>query len=116
MKVIYNPRCTKCRILNKAFEAHEVTWERVLYLEGNLDQALVEEIFDSYAGNWQELIRTKEKTFKALDVNIKELTREAAITLVTKNPVFLQRPIVLQDGKAIIARDDETVKKLSEKG
>jgi len=42
MKVIFNPRCTKCRILSKELDAHEVAWERVLYLEGALDRALVE--------------------------------------------------------------------------
>ena len=84
----------------------------MLYLEEGLDQALIEEIFDNYKGEWQQLIRSKEKTFKELGVKLKELSRNKAMKLVQKHPVLLQRPIVLHNGEAIIARDDETVRKL----
>ena len=112
MKVIFNPRCTKCRILNKALEDKQVTWERVLYLEGALDRALVKEIFESFKGEWQQLIRSKEKLFKEQGLKLKDLSRAEAMKLVLKHPVLLQRPIVLHNGEAIIARDDETVSKL----
>lgn len=109
MQVIFNPRCTKCRILSKELDAHEVAWERVLYLEGALDRKLVEQVFESYAANWHNLIRTKEKDFKALAVKLKEISKEEAVELVLKNPVILQRPIVLKDGIARIARDDDAI-------
>ncbi len=109
MRVIFTPRCSKCRDLRKVFDENEVDWERVLYLDEGLDRALVAQIFDSYDGNWHDLVRTKEKAFKEAGKKLKDLTREEAITMIVENPVLIQRPIVLKDGKAFIARDDETV-------
>lgn len=114
MKVLFNPRCSKCRILGKELDAKEIAWESVLYLEGTLDRALVEQIFETYAGNWHDLIRTKEKSFKALGIKITALSQEEAIELVLENPVFIQRPIVFKDGKAMIARDDDAVREVLE--
>ena len=112
MKVLFNPRCTKCRILRKELDAHEVVWEGVLYLEGALDQGLLKQIFETYDGNWHDLIRTKEKTFKALGVKIKDLSKSEAMKLVQAHPALIQRPIVLKEGKAMIARDDDAVKEI----
>ncbi len=109
MRVLFNPRCSKCRILRKALDEHEVAWESVLYLEGGLDKELVEQIFEHYEGNWHHLIRTTEKVFKAMGIKLQTLSKEEGKALVLDNPILLQRPIVLRDGKAFIARDDEAI-------
>ncbi len=109
MRVLFNPRCTKCRILRKAFDENDVAWERVLYLEEGLERNLVAQIFDSYAGNWHDLVRTGEKVFKEAGKKLKDITRDEAIAMIVANPVLIQRPIVLKDGESIIARDDDSI-------
>lgn len=51
-----------------------------------------------------QLIRTKEKiwieTYKG-----KTLTNDEIIQTMVDNPILIERPIVIKDGKAIIGRD-----------
>ena len=110
MRVLFNPRCTKCRVLRKAFNEREVDWEQILYLQDGLDRALVEQIFEGYAGDWRDLIRTKETVFREAGVKIRDLEKEQAMQMVLEHPVLMQRPIVLKDREVIIARDDESIK------
>ena len=109
MKVIYTPRCSKCRTLKKAFDENQVAWEKVLYLEGVLTREMIDEIFEAYKGDWRDLIRKKEAAFRENGVPLKELTQDQARQLVEEHPVILQRPIVLKAGEAYIARDDDTI-------
>ena len=41
MQVLFNPRCSKCRTLKKAFDENEVDWQKVLYLEGALTREMI---------------------------------------------------------------------------
>ncbi|MCY1558625.1 putative protein YfgD [compost metagenome] len=55
-----------------------------------------------------QLVRTKEKiwieNFKG-----KTLSNDEIITAMVENPILIERPIVVKDGKAIIGRDPELV-------
>jgi arsenate reductase len=55
-----------------------------------------------------ELIRQKEKIwieqFKGQD-----LTNEALLKIMVANPILIERPILVSDGKAIIARDETKI-------
>ena len=54
------------------------------------------------------MVRTKEKiwieNFKG-----KELNNEQIIQAMADNPILIERPIVIKDGKAIIGRDLDLV-------
>lgn len=109
MKIIFKPTCTKCRILKKELESHDVAWENINYAEDGLEREVVEFVFNHYAGNWHDLVRTKEKVFKSLNVKLKAMSKEEAVDLIVAHPILIQRPIVLKDGKVIIARDDDAL-------
>ncbi|MDQ8012677.1 MAG: ArsC/Spx/MgsR family protein, partial [Flavobacterium nitrogenifigens] len=55
-----------------------------------------------------QLVRTKEKiwieNFKG-----KTLSNDEIVTAMAENPILIERPIVVKDGKAIIGRDPELV-------
>ena len=109
MQVIYNPRCRKCQIFKRALDDAAMDWEEIAYLKTLLDRDKIEQIFDAYAGNWHDLIRTKERLFVQQKKSIKDLSREEAILMVYEHPILLQRPIALKDGVAFIVRDDAAV-------
>ena len=114
MHVLFNPRCSKCRMLQRAFDTNDVEWEQKRYLEEQLEPAEIDEIFAAYDGDWKDLLRTKEPAFRENGISIKEMTVEEAKGLIALHPVVLQRPIVLKDGRAYIARDDKTLSWLLE--
>ncbi|OMP74458.1 ArsC/Spx/MgsR family protein, partial [[Flexibacter] sp. ATCC 35208] len=55
-----------------------------------------------------ELVRIKEKIWIE-NYKGKELTNEHIIQAMIDNPILIERPIVIKDGKAIIGRDLDRV-------
>ena len=57
----------------------------------------------------RDLIRKNEPEFKTLHLANPNLTREQLIEAMVKHPKLIQRPIVVKNNKAIIARPAETI-------
>ena len=55
-----------------------------------------------------ELVRTKEELYTQ-KFSHRKLTNAQWIKALIKNPILIERPIVVKDGKAIIARPPEKV-------
>ena len=59
-----------------------------------------------------DLVR-KDKNFAALGLDASHyVTSEAVIALLLQHPVLLQRPIIIRDQKAVLARPSEKVLEL----
>ncbi len=57
----------------------------------------------------------KDKKFKELGLDeAKYVTREAVVELLLQHPVLMQRPIVIKEERAVIARPSEKVVELLE--
>ena len=110
MQVIYNPKCSKCKGLEKALDSNDVTWEKILYLNG-LTTEQVQAIFEEYEGDWRDLVRQKESIFQDKGVNPKEMSENEMMAFLAKHPIAIQRPLVLKNKTVIIARDDIGVQK-----
>lgn len=59
----------------------------------------------------QDVIRTKEPAYKQY-VADKDLSDDELLRLMAAHPELIQRPIVVHDGKAVLARPVENLKKL----
>ena len=59
-----------------------------------------------------EVIRTKEKVYKDLDIKNKNYSEGELIDLMVKYPDLVQRPIIEMGDKAILARPPEKIKEL----
>lgn len=58
-----------------------------------------------------DVIRTKEPAYKQY-VADKDLSDDELLRLMAAHPELIQRPIVVRDGKAVLARPVENLKKL----
>ena len=59
-----------------------------------------------------ELVR-KDKKFKELGLNADDyVTREAVVEVLLRHPELMQRPVIIKDQKAVIARPSEKVLEL----
>ena len=59
-----------------------------------------------------ELVR-KDKKFKELGLNADDyVTREAVVEILLQHPELMQRPVIIKDQKAVIARPSEKVLEL----
>jgi arsenate reductase len=57
----------------------------------------------------RELMRKNEAEYKANSIDDKTLDRQTLINAMIQNPILIERPIVIANGKAVIGRPPENV-------
>ena len=105
----HNPRCSKSRatleILNEKGESPEI----INYLETPPDRETIETVLSLLDLEPRELMRSGEAVYKALGLADESLIRDELITAMLENPILIERPIVVKNGKAAIGRPPEAV-------
>lgn len=104
----HNPRCGKSRDSFKLLEEKGIDAEVVKYLDTPPTVEALKEVLGMLDMEPRELMRTKEKIYKELDLK-NETNNEKLIDAMVKNPKLIERPIVIKDGKAVIGRPIEKV-------
>ena len=109
LTIYHNPRCSKSRQTLELIRGKGVEPEIVLYLE---DVPAAEDIQDALRMldlKPMDLIRKNEAEFKEHFAGADELTDEQLIDLMRLYPKVIERPIVVNKGRAIIGRPPENV-------
>ena len=112
LKIYHNPRCSKSRQTLQLLKDNNLEPEVVKYLETPPSAGELEEILDLLGLEPRELMRRKEKEYKALGLDDPNLSREALIQAMVEHPRLIERPIVIKDGRAVIGRPPEKVLEL----
>jgi len=107
--IYHNPRCSKSRQTLALLEERGIAPAVVRYLETPPDAAEIRRIVELLGlDSARSLMRTGEARYKEL--GLKDETDEAAlIRAMAENPILIERPIVLANGKAQIGRPPEAV-------
>ncbi len=112
LKIYHNPRCSKSRQTLQLLKDNNLEPEVVKYLETPPSAAELEEILELLGLEPRELMRRKEKEYKAQGLDDPNLSREALIQAMVEHPRLIERPIVIKDGRAVIGRPPEKVLEL----
>ena len=108
----HNPGCSKSRGALEIMQAHGADFDVVDYLDSPLDRAALESLLERLPDAPAELVR-KDKHFKELGLDADAYTdRDAVIALLLEHPKLMQRPIVSDGRRALIARPSEAVRDL----
>lgn len=107
--IYHNPRCSKSRATLALLEENGVTPEIVEYLETPPSKAELSTILDRLGMQPRELIRKKEEPYKALNLADESLDRDALIDAMIENPILIERPVVVNEGKYALGRPPENV-------
>ena len=83
--------------------------EVIQYLKAPPTAAELENILTMLGLEPRELMRKKEKEYKAAGLDNDSLTRKQLIEAMVKHPKLIERPIVIKDGKAALGRPPEKV-------
>ena len=109
--IYHNPRCTKsreglCEIenLNQPFEIRK-------YLDEPFTEKELKEVIKKLNIKPLELVRTKESIWIE-NYKGKELTDDQIIDALLKNPKLIERPIIVNGNKAVIARPKEKINEI----
>lgn len=80
------------------------------YLENPLSEVEIEDLLEKLDVSVHDIIRKNEDIWKE-NFSEKFYSDSGLISILANYPKLLQRPIVIKDGKAIIARDLEKLEK-----
>ena len=111
MKVTFyhNPRCTKSRETLALLQAKGIAPEVIEYLKTPPTAAELDAILQKLGKEPRAAMRRQEPPYKELGLDGPALSREQLIKAMVENPVLIERPIVLANGKARIGRPPESV-------
>ncbi len=112
MIIIYhNPRCTKSREGLCEIESLNQPFEIRKYLEEPFSESELKEVVQKLQIKPIELVRTKE-TIWVENYKGKELDDEDIINAMIQNPKLIERPIIVNGNKAVIARPKEKINEI----
>jgi len=107
IQIYHNPRCTKSRECLAFLEETGQEYEIVKYLENIPTYDELKGIIEKLGIKPIELVRRKEKIWTENFKN-KILSDEEIIQAMISNPTLIERPIVINGNKAVIARPLES--------
>jgi len=79
------------------------------YLNTPPDQATLKEILKLFRLGPRDTMRKNEAVYKEAELDNEGLDDDQLIATMISNPILIQRPIVLANGKAVIGRPPENV-------
>ena len=111
IQIFHNARCTKSRECLAFLNDTKQDFEVIKYLETPPTFEELKEIISKLNIKPIELVRQKEpiwiEKFKS-----KKLSDDQIIQAMTEHPILIERPIVINGNKAVIARPAENVKSI----
>jgi arsenate reductase len=109
IKIFHNPRCSKSREALEFLNNKGINPEVILYLENFLSEETIKNLLKMLKISAREIMRKKEPEYKEQDLSNPNLTEEQLIKAIAKTPKLLERPIVINGNKAVIARPLENI-------
>lgn len=102
--IYHNPRCSKSRQTLQMLQERDLDLNIVTYLDTPPDAATLDQILKLLGLQPRQLMRRQQAEYKALGLDDESLSRAELIDAMIANPILIERPIVLHNGKAAIGR------------
>jgi arsenate reductase len=110
VEVGFNPSCSKCRIARDQLDEAGIEYRLRRYLDDPPTEAELRTALAALGLEPWDITRLSEPS--AAELGLREMPRDADawIRVLAEHPRLIQRPLVLtDDGRAWVARDDETL-------
>jgi len=104
----HNPRCSKSRQTLQLLTERGIEPEVVEYLKTPPDAKEIKSVLKMLGKTPRDLMRVKEKAYGELGLKA-ETDDGRLIAAMAENPVLIERPVVIKDGRAAIGRPPEAV-------
>jgi arsenate reductase len=109
IRIYHNPACSHSRGALEILEQRSADAEVVLYLKTPPSKAELERLLDLLEDPAADLVR-KDKRFAELGlVESDYQTPEQVVAVLVEHPELMQRPIIVKDDRAVLARPSEKV-------
>ncbi|MFT4661602.1 MAG: arsenate reductase [Patiriisocius sp.] len=114
MKIYHNPRCSTSRKALKMIEDHGIKPEIIKYLDDVPTEAEFKKVLVKLNLKATDVLRKREQIYKEHYAG-KNFTEEEWITIMLENPKLIERPIIVKDNAAVIARPMQNLEDLLNK-
>ena len=110
--IYHNPRCSKSRQTLALIEEKGVTPKIVDYVKTPPSAAELKRVLKKLGLKPRDILRKGEAVYAELGLDDKDLKDDALIALMVKNPILIERPIVVSGDRAALGRPPEAVLKI----
>ncbi len=107
--ILHNNNCSKSRAVLQVLMKNEVEFEIIDLISNPLSEAEISTLLEKLGIDAHSLIRTNENLYRN-QFEGKDFSEKEWITILSENPSLIQRPILINGEKAMIARPVESVK------
>ncbi|MFA5298871.1 MAG: arsenate reductase (glutaredoxin) [Lutibacter sp.] len=111
MKIYHNSRCSKSREGLAILKESKLPFEIINYIETPLSKDELIEIIKLLDISPIDLVRKNETIWKE-NYKEKNLSDSEIIKAMVENPKLIERPIVINNGKAVIGRPPILIKSI----
>ena len=111
IQIWHNPKCSKSRAAMELLENKNIDANVVEYLKQIPTKEQIKDVLKKLRISAKELLRTSEDVYKELNLNQID-DEETLIDFMVKNPILIERPIIIKGDKAVIARPIENLSEL----
>lgn len=105
-----SPSCTSCRRAKAWFEQNKIPYTERNILSEGLSVDEIKDILRFTEDGTDEIISTKSKTYKKLNVNIDTISLRELYTLINENPGLLRKPLILDEKRLQVGFNEEEIR------
>lgn len=109
LTIYHNPRCSKSRealaVVEQFAQSRGITLQVIEYLKTPPSITLLRQLHALLGGTTASMVRSSEPEYEAL--GLAQADDDALLEALATHPKLLQRPIVVADDRALIARPPE---------
>ncbi len=109
IKIYHNPHCSKSRQTLELLNDKDLQPTIIEYLNTPPDKPELKDILALLGLKPRDLMRHKEQVYREMNLDNPDLSDEALIDAMIQNPILIERPIVITNGKAALGRPPETI-------
>lgn len=106
-----SPSCTSCRKAKKWFNEHEIPFRERNIFAQPLAKNEIKKILQMTEDGTEEIISKRSKAYRALKVNLDDLTTDQLINLIQNNPGLLRRPIMMDDRSLQVGYNEDEIRR-----
>ncbi len=110
IEIWHNSRCSKSRNAFNYLKDKNIEFEVKEYLKNPPTLQELQNVLAKLGMKPSELIRSKESIYKEL--NLKEASEDELLEAMVQNPKLIERPIIINEDKAVVARPLENIEKV----
>jgi arsenate reductase len=109
VEIYHNPKCSTSRATLQLLRERGIEPDIIEYLKVPPDRREIELLLEWLGIGVRDLMRRKEPVYKELGLDDPALSDDALIEANVANPILMERPIVVANGKAALGRPPEKV-------